>query len=575
VWLGFPIVLLAGCRTEPTVVEKAGAPVEEPVPPADPPTRVGHIFQRHELPAPGQWHVSPEGDRVAARLDAGCGVWPIDSREFLGTATDPAGTAACERWPVLEPISGTSPPTSFPPDALPDNATINRLSWEPGRRWLVVEYSIARTSEGGFIVTRDGQLTGLRWERRASPTAEQVSVGWHDGPSPTWFELSLISGWASYATQIRPVSERPIEKFEIFDFALDKPEPFELLGPSDGRPIMRMSICELTESGGRECKNTEPIPPDCEPIGGWTNYWILACGRSGWQRFVMSWPNGVDARRTETLPGSDRNDVVWVAAEDRLAWWSKQSGLTIYDDHAVDSVAEFPQVIELTRATLDSELGLALVRTTAGLQILDIATAKLGPSLPMIVAPITEAAFAPDKDAVALTDGRRVHVWRLSSKDEVSWPATAITKLAWRQDSTLLLGSSVTSGPEQAWDPRTGEAVEPWAPELRTRIEGETAQLDPTWRWAIISGQSTEFVEIIRLVDGLTLYAGPDGAITPSGLYQHDSAEWFLDMWRVGFGSSALADDWQIEKLTDHPDHARADLVAAFFANDPIAQPSW
>lgn len=572
-WL---VVLLSGCQTQAVVEEeKPPTPKTDAANVVDHPTRVGQVFEQHELPPPSEWRISPSGLRVVAPLEDGCGVWSFDSRDFSSIATDPEDAAACERWPGLIPIPGTTPPTPLPRTALDDGQTIRRLWWEPRERWFVVEYSGDGTEEGGFVVTRDGQLGGLQWWRRAMPKSERVSVGWHDGPSPTWFELSLVVGWAGYALQISPARAQPIDFFELFNDAFNKPEPLELLGPSGGgRPIMRMKTCMLQDSGKLECESTDPIAPGCDPIGGWTSYWILACERAGSLRFVTTQPSATVPHETRALPGSDREQVEWVAAEARLAWWSKQSGLAVYEAYG-ELVAELPEVIGLTRATLDSELGLALVRTQAGLSILDLTSAKLGPSLATDITPITAAAFAPDNHALALSDGQRVHIWRFSSDDTLSWAAAGITKLAWRQDAKLLFGASLGTNPEQAWDPVTGEAVEPLAPELRARIDDETAQLDPTWRWAILAGQPEAFVEVVRLVDGLTLYAGQGGAITPSGLYQSGSEEWFLSTWRVGFGASPLADDWRTEQLTDHPANARADLVEVFFAGQAIAQPSW
>lgn len=584
------MVVLSGCREQ----TKAQAEVDERAPPAvdtlaveERPKPIAHGFRLHEPPPPRAWHVSPTGDRVAARLDDGCGVWRFDSWEFLGVAREPKDAVACERWPTLVPISGTTPPAPLPDDALPDNATIDQLWWEPKQRWFAVEYSGFAARAGGFVVTRDGQLAGLQWGGNGVPKAERASAGWYDGPSPTWIELSLVQSslWAGYALQIEPAGERPIDESLIFDFSWSKPEPFELLGPSSGRPIVAMKTCEVADDGQLQCKTTSPLPRKCEPVGGWTSYWILACRRAGSLEFVVDYPHIIEPFRSKArlpLPGSDRSEVEWVATEERLAWWSKASGLAIYDVDGRELIAEYPEVRELRRATLDSELELALVRTDAGLTTLDLASAKLGVSLPNIT-DITAAAFAPDKSAIAVSDGRRVHVRRFSSDEAQRWPASGIAKLAWRQDSKLLLGASVGSGPEQAWEPETGEAREWLAPELRDRLASDTVQIDPTWRWAVVAGSGTksvDVVEIIRLLDGLSLMVSKGaelnrGAITSGGLYQLDSTKWFLDMWRVGFGSSPLASDWRIETLTIHPANARADLVAAFFAGESLGSPSW
>ncbi|MGB1016409.1 MAG: hypothetical protein ACPG4T_19885, partial [Nannocystaceae bacterium] len=335
--------------------------------------------------------------------------------------------------------------------------------------------------------------------------------------------------------------------------------------------------CRRNEDDGKiKCMHNEAIPVNCEAIGGWIDYWILACQDSKLRLSVGSF------EEPRPLPGASRAEVKWVAAKRRLAWWSQPSGLTIYDSEELDSVVELPQIQELHRATLDSELGRALVRTGRGLAVLELETVKLGPARSDL-GPLLGAAFAPDGESLAMSDGQLIRVWQLSTNEIRSWPAAHIVKLAWRQDSKVLLGASTNYRPERAWNPKTGEALEPYTPELGVRLESHPAQFDPTWRWVIIGeprSKLVDYVEVVRLLDGVTLYVSSGGelnggAVTPSGLYEPNSAEWFLDIWRVGFGSTPLTDGWRIERLTKYPDNARQELVAAFFAGEPLTQPSW
>lgn len=269
-----------------------------------------------------------------------------------------------------------------------------------------------------------------------------------------------------------------------------------------------------------ECEPSEPdwnVPDGCTLIDASWNFadLLMVCGDE-WRTAATPEPGQtLDLASTTTLArGTGQARARW--GPGGLALFGAGEGLRVF---VADELVATHAVDALLHARLDEELDSALVQTSAGPRVVDLASGELGVPLAWTQA-IEHAAFGPDRRLLALAGAGELAVFeRDRPAPLVHLRAEALAGLAFRQDGAALYVGVERALPELALDPRTGARLEGAQLDRGLLARLAAASLDPSWRWAIEPDRT-----LIRTLDGQALIwpnpsEAPHTAILESGWF--------------------------------------------------------
>ncbi len=448
---------------------------------------------------------------------------------------------------------------------------------------LVLELPLSETGLSWWSESIDGQRAPLdtgkvgQWSNTVGSSFVEIHEYSSDYASGAWVNWSLTS------MTPQAIPDAPVQ-FSFGEGQLISSDGGEyawrlgvagrgvLLGETDQCPSP-WELDEAKTAGLPEppCVHVRLVPEGCTLVdANWAfDRLLVSCSGSGQDRWLLVPTPAPDAvvdmsLAVELASGTgDPRQVVW--GPGGLAIWTFGTGLRLFQ--AEQLVATHTSVIDLHRAVLDEELDLALVRERAGVRVVDLASAELGPTLAWTER-VEFAAFAPDRSQLAIAgEGELAVFLRGESQPVARWRTGKLAGMAFRQDGEVLYVGGTRALPELALDPSTGEQVV--AAQL-DRVAFERiakAELDPSWRWAI-----EEDGTILRTIDGqaIDVLAGGEAAISETGWFVGYLAR--LDSYRVRIGPTSPMPVYEPALVADQL--VRPNLIAEFFAGKPLARPN-
>lgn len=450
-----------------------------------------------------------------------------------------------------------------------DTSAYVEMSFDPEFRWM---FWTEEWSE-----RREGTTTTMHFE---SLGEQESKLGWeaHEGFDDYGESLEREGSWRSdgathwavsishmdydgsmgmvewETTMISPALGRRagviLEGFDHYDSYAE----VELLGfAGDGLGFTG----EVCNSGA--CAPIGPsVAPNCTllDVGSGHGAQLLDCGGAAFL---------ANSGALKQLP-FQADEVVW--------WWSRGGALALHDganfmvldavigDGIGDAKQPRKDVDRVLEGRLGTELERLVLRTEAGIELLDLTTGKTILSLPN-VAP-DAVALSPNADRLAVLEAGEIRVLALPGGEPiVSW-ASAGPELAFRQDGEVIFVGDL--GPELLFDASTGKAVsDPSLAKIIAAID-EGGEIDPSWRWIMNDERS----ELTRTVDGRVLaWRGLGAWLTDTGQYV-GIAPGFEVRFRVG------DDPWAVPSFSAQELHEwleRPDLIQAFATGQAIAAP--
>jgi hypothetical protein len=255
-----------------------------------------------------------------------------------------------------------------------------------------------------------------------------------------------------------------------------------------------------------------------------------------------------------------------------LTWWWSRGGALVLEDGTMFTVLDAASGVggmqrndplTVFEARLGLELGRLVLMSDLGLEVVDLATAKVIAKIPDVFP--NDVALSPTGDRLALLAESQIRVVSLPSGETLaSWPVDSL-ELAFRQDGKAIFTG--TGVPEQVFDATTGQLLDldTLTPMLTAIDEG--GELDPSWRWIM----NDETGKLVRALDGLELRWLENGAWLPAtGQYQGTGPGPEI-AYRVGSDELAVPefDAAQLAKWLQHDN-----LAELFLAGEAIPKPS-
>ena len=436
-----------------------------------------------------------------------------------------------------------------------------------------------------------GEAMGLSWEvvdKSCCEARNQVEMRrWFDIAGPTFVAADQIDTTYAYygepssqvqssSLSLRALPDRSIELVftessiigeDVADYGLDVwlAAGDVLLADVDMcRPPPKPEHGEGEDGVEPLCTQTRLVPPGCAVHdSSWDlDELLLTCG-ARW--LIVPMPESEESidlgEARELARGTRGAAATW--GPSGLAIVTADEGLRVFSGDARAPKNSDAGITRLYPALLGEEFDLVLVGGHEGLRVLDLASGALGPALEW-TKPIEFAAFAPDRRRLALAgDGEIALFERSETEPGLRIESGPIEGMAFRQDGEVLFVGRDDRLPELALDPATGELV--MAAQL-TRDAFEriaSAELDPTWRWAI-----EEDGTILRTLDGQAIELfGARAAAMESG--------WTTPGFRgylVRIGPGFRTPLYEFAQLADQLE--RPDLIEEFFAGKPLPRPS-